>query len=404
MVNSGIAQLAVLLSFTASLISASPVHSPKGAVYHWPLQWTPAGLVGNQTAGTPPQDIIAFLDITWIGHFYLTTRCLGKDNNVEECFPGMDQIYFNQSQSSTFKYLPQWHHLRQSYYWKEFEIDVAQEVINVGGVETETVIQAADFAFVESHPFPFNAIYGLSPVFKKDNITVTSPFHQAWKQGHWKEPITGFHQCPPGTDKTICQGYDAIQTLGGIDKKRVKGKIHWYDSIIPLMVNEINFEFDPPIFNYWTVNLTSFSIGDEKQAINKTYGGSAIFDHASYGRGAPISVNAYNNLIEMTHATPVTLDDPWGVNNGNQSFYEIPCSTDMSSLPDLKYWFEDDARPWVITPSTYIAHAEGKCVFDVRTLGYGDMIMGNFGETFLRDKYLILDFEKLKIGLSDMAW
>lgn len=30
--------------------------------------------------------------------------------------------------------------------------------------------------------------------------------------------------------------------------------------------------------------------------------------------------------------------------------------------------------------------------------------MGNFGETFARDKYVILDFEKNRVGLADIKW
>lgn len=408
MVNTGIARLAAFVSLAASLISAAPIYHEEGAVYHWPLDWNPLGFIANHTLGTPPQNIAAFVDITWIGNYYLTARCLGKEDNIEQCFPGFGQPFFNQSESSTFEYLPQYPGLNWNpnhfYFYRDMNIDIAEDVVTVGGVETKTVIQAADFAFVETSRFPFQAVYGLSPVFHHDNITITSPFYQAWEQGHWKAPISAFHYCYPGKSKETCQGRDAIQSLGGYEEERVEGKIHWYNSIVPLEVNEIDFAYKPPVFNYWALKLSAFAIGDEMQKINETCEGTAVFDHASYGRGAPLSVNAYANLIAMTQATPVTLEYPWGVNNGNQSFYEIPCTTNMSSLPDIKYWFEDDTRPWVITPSNYVAQAEGKCVLDIRTLGYGDMNIGNFGETFLRDKYFIMDYEHLRIGISDVAW
>ena len=408
MANSWIARLAVLAGLTASLVSAAPVYPEEGAVYHWPLQWTPLGFVGNHTTGTPPQEITAFVDITWIGNYYVTTRCLGKDDNIEQCFPGTGQAYFNQSESATFEYLPEYPGLNWNpnhfFFDQDMTIDIAQEVVNVGGVDTETVIQAADFAFVETSAFPFQAVYGLSPVFPGDNITITSPFYQGWQQSHWRAPISAFHYCYPGTSKDTCQGYDAVQTLGGIEWERVQGKIHWYDSIIPIEVNEIDFVYKPPVFNYWALNLTAFAIGDEMQAIDQTYEGTAVFDHASYGRGAPLSVNAYINLITWTQATPVILADAWGVNNGNQTLFEIPCTTDLTTLPDLKYWFQDDPKPWIITPSNYVSQAEDRCVLNIRTLGYGDMIIGNFGETFLRDKYFIMDFGNLRVGLSDLAW
>jgi hypothetical protein len=30
--------------------------------------------------------------------------------------------------------------------------------------------------------------------------------------------------------------------------------------------------------------------------------------------------------------------------------------------------------------------------------------LGNFGETFLKDKYVIFDFEKNRVGLADIEW
>ena len=178
------------------------------------------------------------------------------------------------------------------------------------------------------------------------------------------------------------------------------GSLRWYDVIYFPQVEDVDFEYTPDLYNYWTLNLTGLALGDEKQAINVTFGAGAVFDHASYGRGAALSVNAYKRLIEISGATPVTLLDPWGVNNGNQTFYEIPCDK-TEALPEIKYYFQGDKKPWVVVPSNYVQEAEGKCVFNVRTLGFGDMIAGNFGETFARDKVTVLDFQNLRVGLAD---
>ncbi|KAF8469061.1 eukaryotic aspartyl protease [Kalaharituber pfeilii] len=406
----GLTRIIVLLSLGASLAAAAPAARPAAintpAVYHWPLDWNPLGFIGNHTIGTPPQEVSTFVDITWIGNYFLTTKCKGKVNNVEECFLP-DQGYFNESKSSTFSYQPQYPSLNWNpnhfFFWKDLSVDIAKDVVEVGGVKTETIIQAADFAFTQDFPYPFHGVYGLSPVLPGDNSSTTSPFYQAWKAGHFASGLSAFHYCYPGKRKATCQGHDAIQTLGGYDPARVKGNIRWYDVIHFPEVNVIDFEYHPAVYNYWTLNLTGLSIGNEKQAINKTHGAGAVFDHASYGRGAPLSENAYARLIAIAGATPVKLADPWSVNNGNQTFHSIPCWKKYL-LPDLKYWFEDDKEPWIIKSRNYVDEVEGKCVLNVRTLGYGDMIIGNFGETFNRDKYTILDFENLRVGISNVAW
>lgn len=398
--------LAAIIGLT-SLAAAAPSKCPprKGAVYHWPLDWNRLGFIGNYTTGTPPQNIRAFVDITWIGNYILTTKCQGA-HNISKCFLP-EQSYFNETQSSTFSYLPEFPSLNWNpnhfFFWEDLAADIAKDVVEVGGVKSDTVIQAADFAFMQEFPFPFQAVYGLSPVFRNDNASIMSPFYQAWKQGHWKTPLVGFHYCYPGKSKKTCQGHDAIKTLGGVDVARLKSKIRWYDVILAPETNVLDFVYHPTMLNYWAINLTGFAIGDEQQAINKTLGASAVFDHASYGRGAPMSENSYAKLISMAGATQVTLEDPGAVNNGNQTFYEIPCSN-KNKLPDIKYWFEGDKKPWIIESRNYVDEVEGKCVLNVRTLGRGDMIIGNFGETFSRDKYIALDFANLKVGLSDVAW
>lgn len=182
----------------------------------------------------------------------------------------------------------------------------------------------------------------------------------------------------------------------------VKGDVIWYDVIDFPEVNVVDFVYSPAVYNYWTLNLTRFCLGDEEQQLNKTVGAGAVFDHASYGRGAPMSVNAYQRLIDLSGATPITLQNP--PNNGNQSFYQIDCGK-IEQLPPLKYEFLGSDKVWEIKPSNYVDDlGGGVCVLNVRTLGYGDMVIGNFGETFSKDKYIIFDFEKLKVGIADVKW
>jgi len=240
------------------------------------------------------------------------------------------------------------------------------------------------------------------------SATTQSAFHQIWKNGGFKSPLTSFIYCYNGTGappRSVCNGYDGIQTLGGYREKNVKGKVHWFENFVFPPVNDVDFVYDPPIYNYWGLPVSSFKIGDEVQALNTSYKGQAgaIFDHASYGRGAPVSTNAYQKLIALTSAKPIQLTEETRPNNGNQTDFAVDC-TKVSSFPTLKYAFGSDPKEWVITPENYVEKVNGACVLNVRTLGEGDFQIGNFGETFAKDKLVIFDFDKLKVGLADLTW
>ncbi len=237
------------------------------------------------------------------------------------------------------------------------------------------------------------------------SVTQQSPFYQAWKSNAWKKPLMAFHHCYEGSPdrrKATCDGADGRQTLGGYDRRRIRGRISWHDVIRFPLVNVLDFIYDPPQYQYWTIALTGLSIGDEPQAINRTAGAGAVFDHASYGRGAPLSVKAYAHLVNVTQAKPINTTDP--INNGGGPFFEVDCNR-TSTFPPIKYRFGGDRKAWEIPPKHYVDRAsDGKCVLNVRTLGSGDMVIGNFGETFLKDKYVIMDFEKLRVGLAHLSW
>ncbi len=165
-------------------------------------------------------------------------------------------------------------------------------------------------------------------------------------------------------------------------------------------MNTVDFEYDPPLYNYWALPLTKMTLGDEEQAINRTTGAGAIFDHASYGRGAPLSENAYNRLISIAGGKPIELEDP--PNNGNQSWVQIDCDK-TDSLPPIKYQFGKGTKKWEIVPRNYVENfGNDVCVLNIRTLGEQDMVAGNFGETFAKDKYIVFDFEKLKVGVGSL--
>ena len=242
-------------------------------------------------------------------------------------------------------------------------------------------------------------------VLKYLPASTQSPFYQMWASGAFSEPIVAFHYCYNGSidaNKKSCQGADGLQTLGGYNENFIKDGITWYDNIVFPEVNNRDFVYSPALLEYWALPLTHLSLGDEEQALNQSVGAAAVFDHASYGRGAPLSVNAYNNLVKITNGKNITLEQP--PNNGNQSFVQVECDK-TSEFPVLKYQFGKGTKTWEIKPDHYVEKLEdGTCVLNVRTLGDGDMVIGNFGETFAKDKYILFDFEKLKVGIADLQW
>lgn len=203
----------------------------------------------------------------------------------------------------------------------------------------------------------------------------------------------------------MCGGNDAIQSLGGIHNELIRGgTIYWYNIREYPDVNTLDFEYKPGFFNYWATELEQLKIGNEVQSIAPTSqdsGKGAIFDHASYGRGAALTADAYQRLVSLTGGTPVTLAAP--PNNGNQSFYSVDC-TKTASFPTLSYTFYGSPKEWEITPQNYVENVNGTCVLNIRVLSTGNRFIGNFGETFLMDKYITFDFENLRVGLADIQW
>lgn len=147
--------------------------------------------------------------------------------------------------------------------------------------------------------------------------------------------------------------------------------------------------------------VTRLALGDHEQVLNHTAAPAAIFDFASKGRGAPLSASAYANLVSVSKATAITLSAP--PNNGAQPFYQVDCNT-VSSLPPICYRFGEEHRTWEISATKYVEEVRaGVCVLNIRVLGNGAFTIGNFGETFAKDKYIVFDFERLRVGLGDLA-
>lgn len=224
-----------------------------------------------------------------------------------------------------------------------------------------------------------------------------------WKSGAFPTPYAAFVYCYKES-KTLCQGFDGLQSLGGYDKDLAGEGLTWYPIVDVPEVNAEDFPFAPGIYNYWSIRVTQLSLDDEVETLNTTQGGgaAAIFDYASRGRGAPLSTNAYDKLVARSNATAITLKYP--PNNGMQAFYQIDCSR-TCSLPTIKYQFGGHKKTWEIVPENYVEEVSaGVCVLNVRTVGFGDFELGNFGETFMKDKYVVFDFDTNRVGLAEIDY
>lgn len=189
--------------------------------------------------------------------------------------------------------------------------------------------------------------------------------------------------------------------MGGYDTSITQEGLTWYSIVGVPEVNVLDFPFAPSFFNYWALSVTHVSIGNESQALNRSTPPAGIFDHASRGRGAPLSAISYQRLIALSNATAIM--PAASPNNGAQAFYQVDCSK-MMNLPLLKYCFGGSNKVWQITPASYVEVMNpGVCVLNIRTIGDGDFVIGNFGETFLKDKYVVFDHEKLRIGLGNIG-
>jgi len=188
--------------------------------------------------------------------------------------------------------------------------------------------------------------------------------------------LTGFVYCYEEGRKNVCNGHDGIQTMGGIRHDLIdRGKIWWYNVKVYPDVNELAFVYNPGMYNYWGIELDGLKIGKEWQKIEPTSnksGKGAIFDHASYGRGIPLTPNAYARLAQITQAKPVDLKNP--PNNGPQKFFSVDCSK-IDSFPAIKYKFAGHRREWEVTPKMYVEKLQdGQCVLNVRALASGDRL------------------------------
>ncbi|EFE44719.1 hypothetical protein TRV_00510 [Trichophyton verrucosum HKI 0517] len=368
------------------------------------------------TIGTPAQATRLFVDWTWIGAYTVSTKC-NHTNNAYGCLaPG--QKLFNETQSTslvnqTNLYPTRTWNPNHFFMDKDLTAVFASDIYRVGDRESRLTLQLSQLNWKASFPYPFSGIFGMSPVFKSDNMSIQAPFHQMVQQQKFHSGLTSFIYCysdEPGyksPPKERCNGNDGIQTLGGYHHRDIGWRgIEWINTIVFPIVNDIDFIYNPAFYNYWSIPVTKHFIGNEEQALNTTTGSAVVFDHASYGRGAAMSVASYRRLVSITNAQPVNLTMATLPNNGKQKFYSVDCDR-IDSFPAVKYQFGKWRRVWSIEARHYISKAktmDGKdvCVLNVRVIGQGEnFVIGNLGENFAKDKVILFDFEKNRVGLAD---
>ncbi|PHH86104.1 hypothetical protein CDD83_10709 [Cordyceps sp. RAO-2017] len=397
---------------SSSVATKDSCPSRTKGVFDWPLTWDPQGFIATASVGNPRYEYKLFVDWTWISHVVGTPKCFGQWNPSLCLAPS--QPYWDPRNSTTFKNLSSVYHDRtwkpnHFFFEQPMHVEYGSDVLQIGPVSSRAVLQLTDFAFNASQMgfvYPFTGIFGMSPVFEGDGLDYQSAFYQQWKGGAWKTGQTGFAYCYDKSKKEVCNGQDGLQTMGGVRDDLIKGgNIWWYDVRRYPDVNELAFVYRPGMYNYWGIELESLRIGREPQKIEPTSdksGKGAIFDHASYGRGTPLTPNAYARLVKLTGGKPIKPKSP--PNNGPQSFYSVDCAR-LSSFPTLRYKFSGHSREWEVTPQMYVEKLpDGTCSLNVRALASGDKFIGNFGETFAKEKYIVLDFERNRVGIADMKW
>ncbi|OHE92887.1 hypothetical protein CORC01_11829 [Colletotrichum orchidophilum] len=411
-----LSKFAVLLPLLAGSTEAGKMRAPRSWAadrFDMQLTWNQFGFLSHQKIGNPPQEIPIFVDWTWISQYILSPKCYGEENDPAACL-NVQQLYYDPAKSTSHRdaskrfpsrtWLP-----NHFFFWEPLTVDYAQDAVQIGPVTSNSIMQFSDTNFdLSAFPYPFTGVLGLSPVFKGDNASLQSPFYQQWKAGQWKNPTISFVYCYEESMKATCNGSDGLQSFGGIMDQIVKdSEIYWYANYVFPDVNTLAFEYHPGLYNYWATPLDSLWIGDELQPTEPTSnisGKASIFDHASYGRGIPLTPNAYEKLVNLTGGQPLTLEDPTVINNGNQSMYSVDCGS-VGSFPTVSYKFAGHDKVWANTPKHYVETLpDGTCALNVRAMATGDRFIGNFGETFFKDKVAIMNFETLQVGIAEIQW
>jgi hypothetical protein len=320
-------------------------------------------------------------------------------------------------------------------------VDYGSDVQTIGPVTSRIVLQTSNIqpGIFTAYPLPFGGIYGMMPDPRGENgksqrcvvggveslyyhgfprvehmadhiisASDLAPFNQQYRSKAWPQPYSAFAFCP---NPSCPEGADAIQTLGGYSPALARKGLSWYDIVEVPEVNEIDFTFAPGVYSYWSIGLSGLYIGNQAQKLNttaiQTKEGvpAAIFDHASKGRGVPLSVDAYANLVKIAGGKPIAANSPLltpsAPNNGPQPFFSFDCKK-AKSLPPISYTFTGSRKQWSVEASEYVVNVSGTCILNIRTIGEGSYLLGNFGENFLKGKYIVFDYANQRVGLAEV--
>jgi hypothetical protein len=164
-----------LLGATAEAASLAP--RAQGADrFDMSLDWNFFGFLSSIKLGTPQVEYAVFVDWTWISQFVLSSKCYGVPQNASACLNSA-QVYYEPSKSSSVQNRSSLYPSRtwlpnHFFFWEPLTVDYASDIVTVGPVTSETIIQVSDTTFdLTTFPFPFSGVFGLSPIFKGDNGT-----------------------------------------------------------------------------------------------------------------------------------------------------------------------------------------------------------------------------------------
>lgn len=163
----------ILSTYALLVAGRPPTPPPSKAVHHLPLTWSPFGFLSDIEVGTPKQKITCFIDWTWVSQVFFSTFCQGIPDNIYNCVP-RDQQIFNQTLSKTFKNASDVHASRtwnpnHFFFDKDYTAMFGSDILTVGPSSSRAMLQVADMQFESEYSYPFGGIYGLSPVFPRNN-------------------------------------------------------------------------------------------------------------------------------------------------------------------------------------------------------------------------------------------
>ena len=137
------------------------------------------GFFGNVSVGTPTQQITALIDWTWISMYLISTTCGAGRYDTEDCLSPQQSLY-NQSLSTSYKnqssqYASRTWNPNEFFGTVNFTVDYASDIETVGSSSSQIVLQTSDLTpgLFTTTVFPFAGIFGMSPVFKSNNRTLS---------------------------------------------------------------------------------------------------------------------------------------------------------------------------------------------------------------------------------------